>query len=42
MLMLIIKNMTNNTMYIVQELHTFSESFNGIIESINIFTTFFN
>ena len=34
--MLIIKNMTNNTMYIVQELHTFSESFNGIIESINI------
>ena len=28
MLMLIMRNMTNNTMYIVQKLHTFA--FNGI------------
>ena len=30
MLMLIMRNMTNNTMYNVQELHAFSQSFNGI------------
>ena len=30
MLMLVIKSMTNNTMYAVQELYTFSQSFTVI------------
>ena len=30
MFMLIIKNMTNNTMYIVQELHTVYNSFTNL------------
>ena len=28
---LVIKNTTNNTIYITQELHTFLQTFNGIV-----------
>ena len=38
-------NMTNNTMYIVQELDTFPKSFKEIMKNfifINIFTKFFS
>ena len=45
--MLVIKNTTYNTIYTMQEVQIFLQTFNGItskvsLSSINIFTTFFN
>ena len=34
MIVLIIKNMANNTMYTVQELHTFLSSLNGTASKV--------
>ena len=36
MIVLIIKNMANHTMYIVQEVHTFLQSFNLIAFKVSV------
>ena len=38
--MLVIKNTTNNTIYTMQELHTFLSTFNGITSKVSLYKAF--